>query len=108
MKTKAIYGMAAALVLTLAANMAWSQATSARVEGTITAAGKPVADAQVVFTSKENGRTFKFKTDKNGQYSGYGLPFGQYDQEVISPAGEKLYKTPEHIFPKNATMEKNL
>jgi tetratricopeptide (TPR) repeat protein len=95
--------MAAALVLTLAASMAWSQATSARVEGTITAAGKPVADAQVVFTSKENGRTFKFKTDKNGQYSGYGLPFGQYDQEVISPAGEKLYKKPVNIVSENGT-----
>ena len=71
---------------------AWSQATSARVEGTITAAGKPVADAQVVFTNRDNGKAYKFKTDKNGQFFGYGVPFGPYDQEVISASGETLIK----------------
>lgn len=103
MKTKSMYGVMVALLLALGAVTAWSQATSARVEGTITAGGKPVADVQVVFTSKETGRIFKFKTDKNGQYTGYGLAFGQYDLEVISAAGEKVYKKPVNLVSENGT-----
>jgi tetratricopeptide (TPR) repeat protein len=62
----------------------------------------------VVFTSKDTGRSFKFKTDKNGQFSGYGLPFGQYDQEVISPGGEKLIKKPVNLVSENGTTVNNV
>jgi tetratricopeptide (TPR) repeat protein len=103
MKTKSTYAVMAAVLFLFAAVNAWSQATSARVEGTITASGKPLADAQVVFTSRDNGRAYKFKTDKNGQFFGYGVPFGDYDQEVISASGEKLIKKPVHITSENGT-----
>jgi tetratricopeptide (TPR) repeat protein len=103
MKTKWTYVMMATVLFLLGTMTAWSQASSARVEGTITAAGKPVADAQVVFTNKDNGRIYKFKTDKNGQYSGYGVPFGTYDQEVISATGEKLYKKAVSVVSENGS-----
>ena len=103
MKTKWTYVAMATVLFLLGSLTAWSQATSARVEGTITNAGKPVVDAQVVFTSRENGRNYKFKTDKNGQYVGYGLPFGEYDQEVISATGDKLYKKGVRITSENGT-----
>ena len=103
MKTKLTYAAMVTVLFLTAAATAWSQATSARVEGTITAAGKPVADAQVVFTSRDNGKTYKFKTDKNGQFSGYGVPFGPYDQEVISASGEKLIKKAVNIISEAGT-----
>jgi tetratricopeptide (TPR) repeat protein len=49
-----------------------------------------VADAQVTLTNADNGRTFKMKTDKNGQFTGVGIPFGVYDEDVT--AGEKRFK----------------
>jgi len=103
MKTKWTYVAMTTVFFLLGAVTAWSQATSARVEGTITAAGKPVADAQVVFTSRDNGKAYKFKTDKNGQYFGYGVPFGNYDQEIISATGDKLYKKGVSIVSENGT-----
>jgi tetratricopeptide (TPR) repeat protein len=103
MKTKWTYVAMATVLFLLGAVTAWTQATAARVEGTITNAGKPLADAQVVFTNKDNGKTFKYKTDKNGQYVGYGMPFGQYDQEIISATGDKLYKKPVNIVSENGT-----
>jgi tetratricopeptide (TPR) repeat protein len=103
MKTKLMYVVMATVLFLLGTMTAWSQASAARVEGTITAAGKPVADAQVVFTNRDNDRTYKFKTDKNGQYFGYGVPFGNYDQEVISATGEKLYKKAVSVISENGS-----
>jgi tetratricopeptide (TPR) repeat protein len=79
------------MLLFLAATAtAWSQATAGKVQGTITDGGKPVANADVVLTNIGNGRTFKMKSDKNGQVSGVGIPFGDYNEEVT--AGEKRFK----------------
>jgi len=78
------------MVLFLAAPTAWSQATAGKVEGTITDGGKPVANADVVLTSIATGRSFKMRSDKNGQVSGVGIPFGDYNEEVT--AGEKRFK----------------
>lgn len=103
MKTKLTYAVMVTVLFLVGSVTAWSQATNARVEGTITNAGKPVADAQVVFTSKDNGKAYKYKTDKNGQYVGYGMPFGQYEQEIISASGDKLYKKLVNIASENGT-----
>jgi len=92
MKTKAIYGMAAVLVLTLAASMAWSQATAGKVQGTITQGGKPLANAKVLLTNKDNGKTYPMKTDKNGQFTGVGIQFGTYSEEISDTSGEKLFR----------------
>ena len=88
MKTKLTYAAMVTVLFLLGAATAWSQATAARVKGTITAGGKPVPDAQVVLTSKDNGRTFKMKTDKRRPDHRRRNPFGEYDEEVFNATGE--------------------
>lgn len=92
MKTKLTYAVMATLLFLAAAATAWSQATAGKIQGKITDGGKPVPEAQVVLTNVDNGRTFKMKTDKNGQFSGVGIPFGVYEEEVMSATGEKRFK----------------
>jgi len=90
MKTKLTYAVMVIVLFLAAIPAAWSQATAGKVQGTITDGGKPVANADVVLTSIANGRTFKMKSDKNGQVSGVGIPFGDYNEEVT--AGDKRFK----------------
>src|SRR3954452_9372737 len=90
MKTKLTYSLMVIALLLAATAAAWAQATAGKVQGTITDGGKPVANADVVLTSISTGRTFKMKSDKNGQVSGVGIPFGDYNEEVT--AGEKRFK----------------
>jgi tetratricopeptide (TPR) repeat protein len=97
MTRKAIYLILSAALLAFCAATAWSQATLTRVDGRVTNAGKPVADAQVVFTNLNTGRTFKAKTDKNGSYEMVGLERTGYQIEVSSASGEKLYSAKESI-----------
>jgi tetratricopeptide (TPR) repeat protein len=92
MKTKAICGITAVLLLVLAAGTAWPQATAGKVQGRITQNGKPLAGADVVLTNKDNGRAYKMKTDKNGQFTGVGIQFGVYTEEIASASGDKLFK----------------
>jgi len=95
MKTKLRNTVMVTLLFLAATATAWAQATAGKVQGKITDGGKPVADAQITLTNADNGRTFKMKTDKNGQFTGVGLPFGVYDEEVI--AGEKHFKVKVQI-----------
>lgn len=90
MKTKLTYAVMMMVLFLAAAATAWSQATAGKIQGKVTDGGKPVPDAQVTLTNADNGRTFKMKTDKNGQFTGVGIPFGVYDEEVT--AGEKRFK----------------
>src|SRR5882724_159527 len=92
MKTRLIYGMTVALLLAVQVGTAWSQTTSSKVEGRITDGGKPVANVEVVLTNLGNGKIYKIKTDKNGQFLALGVEFGDYRQEVIGASGEKLYE----------------
>ena len=96
------------LLFLAAAATAWSQSTTARIKGTITAGGKPLPDVKVVLTSRDNGRKFPFKADKNGQISGFGVPYGDYDQEVFSTTGESLYKKGIHIISENGSTENDI
>jgi len=95
MKIKLTYPVMVIVLFLAAVSTAWSQATAGKVQGTITDGGKPVANADVVLTSLANGRTFKMKSDKNGQVSGVGIPFGDYNEEVT--AGEKRFKKQARI-----------
>src|SRR5438445_13133747 len=108
MKTKFTFAAMVTLLFLAAAASAWSQPSTARVKGTITAGGKPLPDVQVVLTSKDNGRKFKFKTDKNGQLTGYGVPYGDYDEEVFSTTGQSLYKKPVKLVSENGTTENDI
>lgn len=99
--------MVTLLFLGTAASL-WSQSTTARIKGTITSGGKPLPDAQVVLTSKDNGRKFKFKTDKSGQVTGFGVPYGEYDEEVFSATGESLHKKLIRISAENGSTENDI
>lgn len=96
------------LLFLAAAASAWSQSTTARIKGRITTGGKPLPDVQVVLTNKDNGRAFKFKADKNGQITGFGVPYGEYDEQVLSATGESLYKKPIRIVSENGSTENDI
>jgi tetratricopeptide (TPR) repeat protein len=91
MKMKLTYPVMVIVLFLAAVSTGWSQATIGKVQGKVTDGGQPVPDAQVTLTSADNGRTYKMKTDKNGQFSSIGIPFGIYDEDVT--AGEKRFKT---------------
>jgi tetratricopeptide (TPR) repeat protein len=57
-----------------------------------------VADAQVVLTYQESGKTNKVKTDRNGNFSAIGLTRGAYTVEVFSASGEALYREKNKQF----------
>lgn len=53
--------------------------------------GRPVAGALVVYTNTNNGKTYRIKTDDNGQYHILGLMLGWYNLEITGPAGKHIY-----------------
>ena len=92
MKTKLTCVAMVTLLFLLGTVTAFSQATAGKVQGKITEDGKPLFNAEVVLTNTDNGRTYKMRTDKNGQFSGVGVQFGVYEEEVTSSSGDKRYK----------------
>ena len=90
MKTKLTCAAIVTLLFMATAATAWSQGTSGKVQGKITDGGKPVPNADVVLTNVDNGKVYKLKADSNGQFSGMGIQFGIYNEDVT--AGDKKYK----------------
>ncbi len=92
MKIKSIFAAVAAVLFALAVMPASSQAVLARVTGKVTEGSTPLAGAQVILTYTNSGRTYKLKTDKNGEFSQIGLTRGQYEVEIISAGGQSVFK----------------
>src|ERR1700760_1919620 len=69
---------------------AYSQTVGAQAEGKVTQDGKPVANAPVVFTNTGTGKSYKSKTDKNGEFQMLGVPYGTYEVNVLNEKGEKI------------------
>jgi TolA-binding protein len=85
--------MALVLVAFLLASLAaWSQTVGVPVEGKVTQEGQPLANAQVVLTNVDNGKSYKTKTEKNGSFSMVGVPRGNFKVEVLGETGEKLFQ----------------
>ena len=86
----------AALVLfvcTTFAGLAAAQGSYATVHGVVKdATGAPVADAQVLWENTENGRHYKLKTNKKGEYFSLGVDPGDYNITVTSKDGKVLDK----------------
>ena len=98
MKKNLVLCAIATLLFALGALSALAQLT--QVEGTVTDGGKPLAGALVTFTNLDNNRTFKnIKTDKSGKFSTIGIPIGNYNIEVSSSSGEKLYQQKSSVAP---------
>jgi tetratricopeptide (TPR) repeat protein len=53
--------------------------------------GKPMANAQVVYTETTNGRVYRFKTDKKGQFFEVAVVPGYYKIEITAPDGARVY-----------------
>jgi|SRR5579859_243327 len=69
-----------------------AQTVGVPVEGKVTQEGQPLANAQVVLTNVDNGKPYKTKTDKSGNFSMVGVPRGNFNVEVLGEKGEKLFK----------------
>jgi len=63
--------------------------------------GKPVPNARVVYTNVDNGRRYKFKTNKKGEFAGIGIEQGVYQIEITARDGTSLYKTKRNIVEPN-------
>jgi tetratricopeptide (TPR) repeat protein len=90
MKRNAIVLALGALLFAVEFLPARSQTVGAQAEGKVTQEGKPLANAPVVFTNTDNGKTYKTKTDKNGEFQMLGVPYGSYEVNVLNAKGEKL------------------
>jgi len=90
MKRNAIVLALGALLFAVGFLPAYSQSVGAQAEGKVTQDGKPLANAPVVFTNTETGKSYKSKTDKNGEFQMLGVPYGSYEVNVLNEKGEKL------------------
>jgi tetratricopeptide (TPR) repeat protein len=90
MKTKLTNTVIVSMFFLFGALASWSQ--TSQVSGKITSGNQPVLDAQVILASQSTGKTYKFKTDKNGQFTGIGIAYGRYDEVIQSPIGTQLFK----------------
>jgi tetratricopeptide (TPR) repeat protein len=90
MKRNAIILALGALLFAVGFLPARSQTVGAQAEGKVTQDGKSLANAPVVFTNTDTGKTYKTKTDKNGEFQMLGVPYGSYEVNVLNEKGEKL------------------
>jgi len=88
------------LVATLGAYCAITAAGQTGALGTVKgvckdADGNPIVDAQVVWHNDDNGRTYKLKTNKKGEYFSLGIEPGSYTV-TLSKDGKQLFSEPKH------------
>jgi tetratricopeptide (TPR) repeat protein len=83
---------------------AQAQTVGAPVEGKVTMEGSPLANAQVVLTNADTGKTYKTKSEKSGDFSLLGVPYGNYQVEVVGDKGEKLFSEKTSIGTGNSTI----
>src|SRR5689334_1068468 len=91
MKRTAIVFALAALLCSVGVLPARSQTVGAPTEGKVSQEGKPLPNVQVVLTSTDTGKAYKTKTDKGGNFAVLGVPYGNYQVDVIGDKGEKLF-----------------
>jgi tetratricopeptide (TPR) repeat protein len=81
----------AALLVALSSVPVWCQ--TAQITGKILDKdGKPLAEAQIVYTSLTTNKSFKVKTGKNGEFVELSVPYGNYQVEVLGSDGQSLFK----------------
>src|SRR5262249_16029569 len=61
------------------------------VKGVITKNNEPAADVRLVFTSPTNGRQYKSKSNKQGEYFSAGMALDVYKVQVLNANGEIVY-----------------
>src|SRR5215467_12060084 len=103
MKRNIIFFVLAAALSVAAFLPAQAQTIGAPVEGKVTMEGSPLAHAQVVLTNADTNKTYKTKSEKNGDFSLMGVPYGNYQVEVIGDKGEKLFNEKTSLGTGNTT-----
>ncbi|HLK09185.1 MAG TPA: tetratricopeptide repeat protein [Candidatus Angelobacter sp.] len=103
MKRNAIVLALGALLFAVGFLPAHSQSVGAQAEGKVTQEGKPLGNAAVVFTNTDTGKTYKTKTDKNGEFRMLGVPYGPYEVNVLNEKGEKLSSNKTSLGTDNTT-----
>ena len=86
-----LFALAAALIAAAFPRADAQTLGSQPVEGKVTMEGSPFSNAQVVLTNVDTGKTYKAKSGKSGEFSLLGVPYGNYQVEVIGDKGEKLF-----------------
>ena len=90
MKRNVFYALMISVLSTLFALPALSQ--TATVKGTCKdPQGNPIAGAEVTWHNNDNGRTFKLKTNKKGEYFSLGIDVGTYTV-TLTKDGKELDK----------------
>jgi tetratricopeptide (TPR) repeat protein len=90
MKKQLIFMALAALLFALCSVP--SQAQTAQISGKVIGQdGQPVVGAQVVYSDPATGRTYKYKTDKKGEFSAIGLQYATYQVTITSSSGDPLF-----------------
>jgi tetratricopeptide (TPR) repeat protein len=90
MKKQAIFMALAVLLFALCSVP--SQAQTAQISGKVIGQdGQPVVGAQVVYSDPNTGRSYKYKTDKKGEFSAIGLQYATYQVTITNQQGEQLF-----------------
>lgn len=105
MKRKEYCAVLCVLILLVGARLACSQSLTFGVQGRITKNGEPVANLQVVITNGANGKQYKTKTDKKGQYFSAGMQPDSYVLKVIDGNGQVLYVNENSLHGGSTTNE---
>jgi Tetratricopeptide repeat len=108
MKKSALVCALTALFLAAAFLSARSQTVGAPVEGIVTQEGKPLSNAQLLFTYVDTGRVYKSKTDKNGSFVLVGVPSGNFQIDVLGEKGEKIFSQATAIGMQGNTTSSNI
>ena len=103
MKTNAILFALLAVLSGGSFLSARAQTVGAPVEGKVTVEGSPLANAQVVLTNADNGKSYKSKTEKSGDFFLLGVPYGNYQVDVFGDKGEKLFTEKTSLGTGNTT-----
>lgn len=78
---------------------AHAQTSSTQVEGRVSDGAKPLAGVSVTLTNLATARVFKVRTDTSGKFLLIGMPYGDYQIEIVNAAGENLYKQKQPVAP---------
>jgi TolA-binding protein len=95
-----LFALAAVLSAFLPAQ---AQTVGAPVEGKVTQEGSALPNVQVILTNVDTGKSYKSKTEKKGDFSLVGVPYGNYQVDVIGDKGEKLFTQKTSLGTGNTT-----
>lgn len=87
------------LTISLAAAVFAQNERMAEVKGEVMdMLGRPIAGAEVAYSSIDTARIYRTRTDKNGKFDIVGLTPATYEVTVTGPKGEPIYSGKKGVF----------